>query len=278
MPVVDMRTGRTVRPRRNGQGGPPKPDLRSILRYCGLPVLAAAALGAAWYLKSAETKLDPETLCPIGVEPVHSVLVLVDQTDQLAAGSGKRFLRMMDNVKADLPRGAKLTIVPFDGDLGHIPEPALEVCSPGTGDQANYVDGRSKIQRLYNSKFAAPLTEVAQALQNTHDSPTSPIAEQVTRIATDSTISWKGRSRTLYLVSDGLENTELSKVYKGNGTRYPADGDRFLAGVTVEYYELVNPKVQHLQTIQTRSALKDWLVARGAANVRIHAPGFNNQD
>lgn len=278
MAVVDLRTGRTIRGRRYGQGRAGQSKLKTILLYSGVVALAGIAGTIGWYVKSAETKLDPDTLCPIGIEPEQAVLVLVDQTDQLAADSGKRFLRIMDNIRAGLPRGARLIVVPFADDLSHIPEPVLDICSPGTGEQANYVDGRSKIQNLYNKKFAAPLAQVAASLQNSHNSPRSPIAEQVTRIATDSTLGWKGRSRTLYLVSDGLENTEISKAYLGKGTRYPPNGEAFLAGVTVEYFELVNPKFQHLQTSQTRSALKDWFIARSATSVKLHAPGFSSQD
>ncbi|HEX8572195.1 MAG TPA: hypothetical protein VF759_05540 [Allosphingosinicella sp.] len=245
----------------------------------GTALLVLAAGVGAGVLKgqraAEENARNPSTLClEKGLPPV-STLALLDVTDRLAADSGDRFTRLVQRLRDDLPRNARLTIVPFADDLGQSLAPAIDICSPGRGEEANgSFEGPGRIQRAYETKFQAPLQRIAQRLSDTGASANSPIAEQIVRAASDPAISWSGTRRELTLFTDGLQNTPSSRVYSTGAVRLPPPPPGILQGVTVNYIELTNPRHNALQSAQVRLAWKAWFEAAGAERVRMFAPGF----
>lgn len=251
------------------------------LAWGAVSVLALTAMIAGALYADGEQALaarDPETLCRTAVAAPRATLVLLDQTDALAEGSGARFLSLMRRVKADLPRDARLTIISFGGDLGAPLVPVIDICSPGTGSEANeLVESRVSAQRVYDTRFTGRLERLARDLQAPHESPYSPIAQQIERAVNDPALNWRGEARELIIMSDGLQHVAGSGLYAGRPIRLPPPTPGLLRGVTVRYYELANPTRSDLQTAAMRAAWLEWFRACGA-EVRMYAPGYPAPD
>lgn len=217
---------------------------------------------------------DPVTLCLLHGQTPKAELTLLDQTDALAADAGQHFTRLIGHIRDTLPRNGRLTIVPFGGDLGQPLDVAFDICSPGRGAEANQLaEGSARLQRTYDAKFSGPLNAVAASLVTPRESDQSPIAAQILRATNDPSINWQGEERVLNLLTDGLENTPESHIYRGGAVHLPPPPPDLLRGVTVNYFELTSAKHHELQTVAVRAAWKAWFEAAGA-KVNLYAPGF----
>jgi hypothetical protein len=247
-------------------------------------IIASAAIAivfvgiAAWYVIGARSdyvgERDKATLCLLHAQTPRAELTLLDQTDALAAGAGQRFARLIRHIRETLPRNGRLTIVPFGGDLGQSLQVAFDVCSPGLGSEADQLtEPVLRVQRDYEARFLTPLDETAAGLIVPRESDQSPIAAQILRAVNDPAIGWVGKERVLNLLTDGLENTAESHVYKDGIVILPPASANILRNVTVNYFELASAQHSALQTPATRATWKAWLEARGA-NVIMYAPGY----
>lgn len=253
---------------------------RNFLRsagYIGVIVLCLAGafgLMATTYAFSQRNAISGEDLClESGAAPV-SVLVLVDRTDPLARESGRRFERVVQNLAGELPQHGRLSIVPFDGDLGSPLTPIFDWCSPGTGRETDLLnEGRTPKERRYNEHFAAPLSEAIERLSQGESAPLSPIAEQIERALADPGISWDGDRRILVVLTDGLQHTAQSPIYTTGSMDLPRPASGGLDDIEVRYVELTNRATPQLQTPELREAWRAWFEAQDA-NIKMYAPGF----
>jgi hypothetical protein len=246
----------------------------------GLAIAAMTAGVAGWYAVGVradhENVRHPVTMCLMNAPTPWAELTLLDQTDALAAGAGQRFTRLIRHLRDTLPRNGRLTIVPFGGDLGQSLQVVFDVCSPGRGSEANQLtEGALPLQRDYEALFLSPLDAKAAELTAPLESPQSPITAQILRAANDPTIGWKGEKRILNLLTDGLENTAKSGIYKGGKIHLETPPPDLLKGVTVNYFELTSARHSALQTPAVRAAWKAWFEAAGAARVNMYAPGYS---
>lgn len=283
MTVVHLHTRR--RPQRSIKGSsqkPPRPkkqiEKATIWSVAVIILTVIAVVSALYWLSNAEkaNARDPETQCLINGNVPLAALVVVDQTDPLAKAAGDRFSAIMNVVKAKIPRGGRLIVVPFNGDLGNAPVPMFDRCSPGQADEAASTEGSARLQRLYNVRFSQKVDEIAKSLQNEQSTGYSPIAQQLERIITDPAIAWHGEHCSLYLISDGLESTPGANIYKGEKVRFPKPVAGLFRGCEVHYFELANPKRFDLQTPDSRAALNEWFIASGS-RPHMHAPGYAEQ-
>jgi hypothetical protein len=253
-------------------------DKATIVSAAVIAVTLAAVVLALYWLSKADkaNARDPETQCLVSGKVPLAVLVAVDQTDPLAKAAGDRFSAIMDVIKHKIPRGGRLIIVPFNGDLGTVPIPTFDQCSPGQADEAENAEGSIRLQRQYDRKFSQKVDEVAKSLQNDQSTGYSPIAQQLERIVTDPAIAWHGERCELYLVSDGLQSTAGANIYKGEKMRFPSPVSGMFRHCEVHYFELANPKRFDLQTGASRAALDQWLTANGT-RPKMHAPGYAGQ-
>lgn len=242
-------------------------------------VIFASGLGMIGFvLNRAEAdrraRIDPVTLCSTYAASPKASLMLVDQTDPLARDDAANFTAMVRSVASSMRRNDRLTIVPFDGDLGRTPSAIFDTCSPGNADEVDDVqEGRRPARERFKAKFMDPLTDQMNTLMKSVHSPRSPIARQIERIATSPAIGWQGRERELILITDGLENTDDSPIYADGTIKLPTLTPGLLKGIKVKYYLLANAKRSDLQLNQVQAAWKAWLEAEGAT-VEIYAPGF----
>jgi hypothetical protein len=244
----------------------------------GALALVLAAAGGAMVFGARESvaaEREPKTGCLVHSAPPSATLAFLDVTDPLAADSGQRFTNLVTRMRDDLPRDGRLTIVPFGGDLGVSLAPVFDQCSPGRGSEANtLMEGASKVERHYQRDFGEKVSGAADQLTRAQPSEQSPITAQLARVVGDPSIRWEGQQRTLVIWTDGLENTAQSPVYKKGRVILPPPPKGLLAGVRVEYVELVNPKAHALQTPQLRKAWEQWFRDAGAEDVQMYAAGY----
>ncbi len=250
--------------------------VRTSLWAAVIVASVAAMIGFAVNRAAADRRgrIDPTSLCSTYETSPRASLMVIDRTDPLARDDAANFTAMVRHVAASMRRNDRLTIVPFDGDLGRTPVAVFDICSPGRADEADDLqEGRGAARRRFEGKFMGPLTETMNGLMTSARSARSPIARQIERIVTSPAIGWRGRERELIVVTDGLENTEESPIYTDGAIRLPTPTPGLLRGVTVKYYLLANARRSDLQRNQVQAAWKAWLEAEGAT-VEMYAPGF----
>ena len=256
-------------------------DLHATWLGNGLWILAIASAVVAmlsWTLLADRARRgvarDPDSLCRLQAPPPAQALVLLDQTDTLAGDSGTRFLRLLRRIKTELPKNGRLTIVPFGGDLGASLAPVFDICSPGSGREADeLIEGRATVQQLYDRKFAGRLDRVAEMLQAPRTSAMSPIAEQIERALNDPAIPFSAARRDLYIFTDGLQHTPNSRIYRGAELVLPDPPAGLLRGIRVHYVELANARHPELQRDPVRETWRRWLEGAGG-QVSMYAPGY----
>ena len=258
-------------------------DLSRTARAIGLVVALLAMFGgiAAWTAHDAQIAYADERdehLCLLHAAAPQKDLLLLDETDPLAKDSGKRFENIMQDVTSNLPRNARLTVVPFGGDLGQAPVSIFDFCSPGRGAEAKqWSEGKIQVQATYNQQFGAPLAQAQNTIRDSHSSNASPIVEQIERVMGDPSIAFRGDHRTLIVMTDGLQNTATSLVYADGHVTLPPAPAGLLKGVDVHYVELASEAHPELQQPSVRSAWLAWFRAAGARSVRMSAPGYSGE-
>jgi hypothetical protein len=246
-------------------GGPNVP----VLLGSGVAILMLFGGGYLWLKNAAlSAETDIATGCLLRRQTPEAMLVLVDETDKLTKENAERIrTHVVDRVN-ELPRYSRVIIVPFGGDLAKPLQPVFDKCVPGRGDQAGPTEGSLILKKQYE-EFSRTFDGLVDKLQEIPDSKTSPIAEQVVRAASDEVLHWDGQSRSLYLVTDGLE----SSIYWTKELRLNKPSGDILRGVKVEYFEVGNEKASRYQTAALREQWKNWLAGAGA-EVRMNAPGY----
>jgi hypothetical protein len=237
----------------------------------GAVAVVLAGLGSGFFFlkrDGSHNQTDQTTGCLINRNTPEAMLVLVDETDKLSRENSERIrTHIVDKVNA-LPRYSRLTIVPFGGDIATPLKPIFDQCLPGRGDDAGMAEGALILKKKYE-EFTAALDGLVDQIQEIPDSKMSPITEQVVRAASDEVLHWQGQTRSLYLVTDGLE----SSIYWTKALQLKEPTEGILKDVKAEYFEVGNSKAARLQTRELREKWKSWLTSAGA-EVRMNAPGY----
>jgi hypothetical protein len=195
-------------------------------------------------------------------------LFLVDETDRLSPENAARIKSRINDAVNHLPRYSRVSIVPFGGDTAAPLIPIFNRCLPGKAATSNLDEGGQLLEEEYG-RFEKMLDQEIAKLEKMPDSKTSPIADQVIRAASDPELHWHGATRTMVLITDGLEST----IYWTRNLKLPDPPSGLLSGVRAEYFEIGNSKGNRLQTPQMRAEWKSWLEKAGA-DVRVSAPGY----
>jgi hypothetical protein len=242
------------------------------------PVLAIALLGGIGYFGYHywrgldERATDAETGCLTNAPTPHSILFMVDATDRISPQHSERIRSKIMETVASLPRYSRVIVVDFSEDTAAPLLPRFNRCLPGRAGNAEWDQGAQLLEKEYQ-QFEASLKSMIAGLQQLPDSKSSPITEQIIRAASDPQLHWQGRTRTLVLVTDGLE----SSIYWTRWLQLADPPEGLLRDARVEYFEIGNAKGSRLQTRDMRLEWKSWL-ERAGADVRITAPGFAAYD
>jgi hypothetical protein len=253
---------------RESSGGSPTRKLLVAI----VVLLIVGALGYFGYRYAQarkERETDAETGCLTNAPTPQATLFLVDETDRLSSENGARIRARIHDAVAALPRFSRVIIVPFGGDTATPLLPIFNKCLPGRAATAALDEGSQLLEEEYRT-FEQALDGMVTRLQQLPDSPTSPIAEQIIRAASDPELHWQGNTRTMVVITDGLE----SSIYRTRVLRLADPPAGLLRGVRAEYFEIGNERDSRFQTHEMRLEWKSWL-ERAGAEARLAAPGFS---
>ncbi|MGJ3232690.1 MAG: hypothetical protein ACFE0P_12935 [Oceanicaulis sp.] len=215
-------------------------------------LIVLGVLGAISYaaLVLQPEEYDPDTLCLAGDTPPHMALV-IDKTDLYSPEQALRIEDLVLQSRDRLTVGEKLSLYELDARGELINTNSFALCNPGRGDQINPLyRNPQRVEARYQALFEGPLQSALSDLVEPKESPASPIIEALARLAVEEDFDRDTPRRTVILVSDMLQNSQLFTVYRGGRAnlastlpnprlvaRAVADeyGDA-LAGVTIEVH------------------------------------------
>jgi hypothetical protein len=236
-------------------------------------LLAVGIVAGYWWLKGkqVEHETEDETGCLAHRGTPNAVMFMVDTTDRLSPANAEYVISAIRDVVGKLPRYSRVIVVPFGDDTATPLRPIFSRCLPGRAEDAGLDESGRFIAEAYKG-FEGSIADLSNTLRSQPDAPSSPITQQVIRVASDPELHWQGDKRTLVVFTDGLE----SSIYWTKKLQLKDPTPHILEGVDVEYHEVGNPRAKQLQTDDLREKWKEWF-AKAGANVRVTAPGFPSQ-
>jgi len=204
--------------------------------------------------------------------PVLSVLAL-DISDPLVPANQQRAAATLRRVLDALPEGGRLVIVPLGSDVAAEPLATLNECAPARVSDLNPVTKGRAPAADARAQFE---TRAATALRDATARPpasTSPIIERIAVLVTFSPYLQRVEgSRTLYLLTDGLQNSAAVSFYRGI-VPLPAPSESLFSSWSVSFVQTNNSRDFALQTDRLREVWQTWLTAGGPEALSIEAAG-----
>lgn len=203
---------------------------RHLLRLAMLNLLlvVVAIAGIAYAVEKFKAPdYDEDTLCIVSSElPPHTAIIL-DKTDEYSEFQAGLIASVIRRTKDRLDVGERLTIFELDARGQFDPRGHFSLCSPGRGKQVNPLFRNPRlIEERYAELFEAPLESVLQDLVTPKEAPSSPILEALARLSQTEAFSDDVPSRSIVLVSDMLQNSDMFSAYGGGGSMPDAMPDR----------------------------------------------------
>ena len=183
-----------------------------------LVVLAIAGIAFAMQ-KLKPPAYDEDTLCIVSdVLPPHTAIIL-DKTDEYSEQQARLIASVIRQTKNRLASGERLTIFELDARGQFDPRGRFSLCNPGRGSQVNPLFRNPRlIEERYAELFEAPLESVLDDLVTPKEAPSSPILEALARLAQTEYFSDDVDGRSIVLVSDMLQNSDVFSAYGGGGS------------------------------------------------------------
>ncbi|WP_019961931.1 hypothetical protein [Woodsholea maritima] len=178
-------------------------------------IIVAGILGAISYaaLVLQPPEYDSQTLCLSGDQPPHYAIV-IDKTDLYSPQQARAIRDLVLDSRTRLDMSERMSLFELDarGELIHTHN--FSLCNPGRGEQINPLyRNPQRVQARYEALFEAPLQNALADLVEPKDSPQSPIIEALADLALEPDFDRTTPRRTIILVSDMLQNSQLFSVY-----------------------------------------------------------------
>lgn len=211
---------------------------------------------------------DERTLCGLTDEMPPHTAIIIDKTDEYSAAQADFIADAIRRTRGRLEVGERLSLFELDAQGQFDPRGEFSLCNPGRGDQVNSLFRNPKmIEERYAALFEAPMETVLADLVVPKEAPASPIVEAVARLAQTENFSDRAPRRSIVLISDMLQNSDLFTAYGGRGAmpsnvalaedvadRITGRFGRSLDGVSLEIRLIPRDNFVDLQ----RGALKDY--------------------
>lgn len=174
--------------------------------------------GGVGFSLSKPPERDPETLCIDDLPPEHTILV-VDKTDPWSGAETGRLRSLILSIRDDIEKDAKLSIFVFNGSFELGMEPVFSLCSPGRGEETNWLWGNPRrVHKQFGEMFGQPLTALLDELTTPSRGDVSPILEIIADLVNREEMSPKVAERRLLFVSDMVQNTATLSFYRRSPT------------------------------------------------------------
>ena len=240
----------------------------------GAMVLAIIG-GLAYSVVTADTDIDPETLCRKS-GPTAIVSVLIDRTDTLSRTQIVSLRGKLLEWAEDVPVNGLFQIYEVAGAHAEM-KPLLTVCNPGTGEDKSELNSSPRqYKKAYREKYRAPVEDLVASIVATKEADASPILEALQAVSLHDrgqTIADQDRIdyRKIILVSDLLQFGPEVNAYKNDlvledlvNSPYGRTVVPVLDGVEMEIWLLNRPKVAKRQTDGLLNFWVGWVMNGGA--------------
>lgn len=248
---------------------------RRLSGAIALVALVVAAAGALYWMASeANPRLSAEDLCPTDRPVSGEVIVILDATspwNPIQQAVIEREFRVLQNRLDPL---VKVILYALTDVKGPLPEPALTLCNPGNIEDVQVpllgpsgtvlVTNRGMIEERWEKGFNSKLDSIFALETASRGTDQSLLAETIQGAAIQ---AWAGREsvegaqRSLYVISDMLQNSSLYSHYRDpewsirDGERL-ADlgeaGTQALKGVEVQIFlldrDIVGGMIGHMRS------------------------------
>ena len=237
------------------------------------------SLGALAHYLKGEVIHDGETLCRSDRSVPHTV-ILVDRTDPFTDLHTMLFESAMERGSAALRVRERLSIFLIEARAPVRPTPLLSLCKPDDGSDANWLyENKTLLQRVFEKRFAQPLTALVDGLREPAQAPASPILETIRAVSLLPSFREASGRRKLIVVSDLLENTARYSHYTATPdyqdfrrSPYGASVLPSLHGVEIELVYLPNERAQRRQNRAHLAVWQSYLTEAGARAVQVISP------
>ncbi len=175
--------------------------------------------------------------------------IVIDNTDDLSEIQKASLRSKLKAIVEKVPAHGKLDIYPIRDTVSGIVQPGFSRCSPGRGRDVSEVTGNpERVEKRWHESFQKPAWDAIEEYLHPSKAKTSPLMETVQSVAISSfgeDVTIPGAEKTLYVISDMLQNNGGLNLYKG----LPAANDFFnseyfqgvsadLSGVNIEVFFL----------------------------------------
>jgi hypothetical protein len=175
--------------------------------------------------------------------------LVIDNTDDLSEIQKASLRSKLKAIVDKVPQHGKLDIYPIKDTVSGTVQPGFSRCSPGRGRDVSEVTGNpERVEKRWRENFEKPAWDAIEEYLSPSKAKTSPLMETVQSVAISSfgeDVTIPGAEKTLYVVSDMLQNNGALNLYKG----LPPAGEFFnseyfqgaaadLSGVNIEIFFL----------------------------------------
>ncbi len=190
------------------------------MAFLNFAIVVAAIGGIYFAVKNLQPPpYDEDTLCIISDELPPHTAIIIDKTDVYSEVQSRLIASVIRRTKDRLESGERLTIFELDARGQFDPRGRFSLCSPGRGDQVNPLFRNPRlIEERYAELFDAPLDAVLEDLVTPKEAPASPILEALSRLAQTEAFSDEVPGRSIVMVSDMLQNSDMFSAYGGRGS------------------------------------------------------------
>lgn len=248
---------------------------RHRLAAAGFLAFFGLIAGSAVLRGSVSEQIDERTGCPVGGHSKVTVIG-IDASDPLAPQNRSMLRQSVQEAAADR-RDSRVILVRLSGSRSYRPDIVFDRCNPGAAREARrWSEGPAARQVIFDSRFLEPLNRAIERLAlPTPEMRESYLADTIARMVSDPALHLREGERRLILLSDLIENTDLSRPYTTGVVRLPPVRERFLAGISVQLVELpAMTDATQLQTFTVRSMWRRWCQIAGALSCQVTAPGL----
>lgn len=212
--------------------------VRADLLGIALCAFVVLSMGFAVVTKGAIDKqaksFNKDTAC--GKHGSSSVTaIIIDNTDNLSEIQKASLRSKLKAVVERVPIHGKLDIYPIRETTSGTVQAGFSRCNPGRGSDVNEVTGNpERVEKRWHETFEGPAWESVEMYLKPAQVKNSPLMETIQSVAISSfgeDVVTPGANKTLYVVSDMLQNSGGLNLYKG----LPRQQDFFAS----EYFQSV---------------------------------------
>ena len=203
-----------ARRRRNARGR--RQRNQAVINFT-LAGIAVALVGFAVVALQPEP-YDEQTLCALTEELPPHTAVIIDKTDEYSEEQADLIAGVIRRTRNRLEVGERFTLFELDEQGQFDPRGEFSLCNPGRGDQVNALFRNPKqIEERYATLFEAPMDNALKDLVTPKEAPSSPIMEALARLAQTEVFSDRAPRRSVVIISDMLQNSDIFTAYGGRG-------------------------------------------------------------